>query len=151
MPRVVSSDHLGCAGIRKVRIPARREVGTADVQRADRDIGDVLLPMQAKLLRVLQSVRSSAWGACGRHRRRAGTHGQQTRFVFDTASAMRRKTVRPIAAAVTGRHTYRASDAPALSLYERIHAVENAAISWALRAAGRDKSKAAALLNVIDV
>jgi transcriptional regulator with GAF, ATPase, and Fis domain len=40
------------------------------------------------------------------------------------------------------------TDAPGVSLYERIHAVEVASITWALRAAGGNKSKAAALLNV---
>ena len=40
----------------------------------------------------------------------------------------------------------RADDA--ISLYDRIHAVEVASITWALRTAGGNKSKAAALLNV---
>jgi DNA-binding NtrC family response regulator len=40
-----------------------------------------------------------------------------------------------------------ADDMP-ISLYERIHAVEVASISWALKATGGNKSRAAALLNV---
>jgi transcriptional regulator with GAF, ATPase, and Fis domain len=40
------------------------------------------------------------------------------------------------------------TNAPGGSLYERIHAVEVASITWALRATGGNKSKAAALLNV---
>ena len=39
-------------------------------------------------------------------------------------------------------------EAPAVSLYDRIHAVEVASIAWALREAGGNKSKAAALLHV---
>jgi transcriptional regulator with PAS, ATPase and Fis domain len=39
-------------------------------------------------------------------------------------------------------------DASGGSLNERIHAVEAASITWALRATGGNKSKAAALLNV---
>jgi sigma-54 specific flagellar transcriptional regulator A len=39
-------------------------------------------------------------------------------------------------------------EAPAVSLYDRIHAVEVASIAWALRETGGNKSKAAALLNV---
>jgi transcriptional regulator with PAS, ATPase and Fis domain len=41
-----------------------------------------------------------------------------------------------------------APDAGGTSLYDRIHAVEVETITWALRASGGNKSKAAALLQV---